>query len=140
MAGGNDTEAAAEFLYTKLAAAAGLTGLTIYDGGAPASATLPFVSFEWYPSFGITNSATGNYVLSRPHYRIKIHAKEQPFSALATYKKAAYDAVHQKTATTSHGQTLGAVVVDEFKEEEEQAGVTFRRLGIEVEITVRSNP
>ena len=65
MAGGLDQDMAAQFLYTKLTQAAGLAGLVVYEGGAPAGAVYPLITFESVPVVAPTLTADGAYGLGR---------------------------------------------------------------------------
>ena len=139
MAGGLDQDMAAQFLYTKLTQAAGLAGLTVYEGGAPAGATYPLVTFESVPFIAPTLTAEGVYVLGRARYRVKVHAKDKPFSYLRPYKAAAYASVHrQQLVSVTSGEVYAAIGQEEIREEQDVDGVVYRRAGFEVEITGRS--
>ena len=139
MAGGLDEDMAAQFLYTKLTQAAGLAGLTVYEGGAPSSAVYPLITFEAVPFVAPTLTAEGVYVLGRARYRVKVHAKDRPFSYLRTYKAAAYAALHRvQLVSVTSGEVYAAICLDEIWEEQDVDGVVYRRAGSEVEITGRS--
>lgn len=139
MAGGLDQDMAAQFLYTKLTQAAGLAGLVVYEGGAPAGAVYPLITFEAVPFVAPTLTAEGVYVLGRARYRVKVHAKDRPFSYLRTYKAAAYAALHRvQLVSVTSGEVYAAICLDEIREEQDVDGVVYRRAGFEVEITGRS--
>lgn len=139
MAGGLDQDMAAQFLYTKLSQAAGLAGIVKYEGGAPSSALYPFITFEAVPFVAPTLTAEGVYVLGRVRFRVKVHAKDKPFSYLRSYKAAIYAALHRvQDVSVTSGQVYAAICLDEIREEQDVNGVVYRRVGHEVEITGRS--
>lgn len=139
MAGGLDQDMAAQFLYTKLTQAAGLAGLTVYEGGAPSGASYPLVTFESIPFVPPTLTAEGVYVLGRSQWRVKVHAKDKPFSFLRPYKSAIHAALHRHPLdNVTSGEVYAAICGIEVREEQDVDGVVYRRAGFEVEITGRS--
>ena len=139
MAGGLDQDMAAQFLYTKLTQAAGLAGVPVFEGSAPSGVGYPLITFEAVPFVAPTLTTEGVYVLGRARFRVKVHAKDKPFSYLLPYKAAIYAALNrQQLVTTRSGEVYAAICGIEVREEQDVDGVVYRRAGCEVEITGRS--
>lgn len=141
MASGLDLGVCAQHLYTKLTAAAGLAGLTVYEGIAPddADEDAGFVTFEYLQEDRPVTSAVGAiYIMSRPRYKVVATGKDQAFSVLRGYGQHIYNALHGVSSVLASG-TITTVAVSPFQQEDpEDGGVIFRHAGWIIEAYTRS--
>lgn len=140
MAEGLDLGVSAQHLYAKLTAAAGLTGLTVYEGIAPDNAADVFVTFEYFQEDRAVTMGTGAiYFMSRPRYKVVAIGKDRPFSALRTYGQAIYGALHNTSSSLASG-TCTTIAVSPFQQEDpEEGGVIYRHAGWIIECFTRSS-
>jgi hypothetical protein len=139
MAEGLDLGVCAQHLYTKLAAASGLTGLVIYEGIAPDDAADTFVSFEYLQEDRPVTMGTGaTYIMSRPRYKVVATGEAASYATLRTYGQAIYNALHKVSSVLATG-TITTVAVSPFQQEDpEEGGVVFRHAGWIIEAYARS--
>ena len=140
MAEGLDLGVVAQHLYAKLTAAAGLTGLTVYEGIAPDTAAETFVTFEHLQEDRPVTMGTGaTYIMSRPRYKVVAIGKDRPYSALRTYGQAIYAALHNTSSSLAAG-TCTTVAGSPFQQEDpEEGGVIYRHAGWIIECYTRSS-
>ena len=139
MSSGLDLGVSAQHLYAKLTGAAGLAGLSVYEGLAPDDAADVFVSFEYLPEDRPLTLGTGaTYILSRPRYKVAAIGKDKPYSLLRGYAQAIYLALHN-TSSTLAGGTCSSIVSSPFQQEDpEEGGVIYRHAGWIIEAYTRS--
>jgi hypothetical protein len=139
MAEGLDLGVCAAHIYTKLTAAAGLTGLGVYEGIAPDDAADTFVSFEYLQEDRpVTMGVGAIYFMSRPRYKVIATGEDVSYATLRTYGQAIYNALHKVSSALATG-TITTVAVSPFQQEDpEEGGVIFRHAGWIVEAYTRS--
>ena len=139
MAEGLDLGVCAQHLYAKLTGAAGLSGLTVYEGIAPDDAADTFVSFEYLQEDRPVTMATGAiYIFSRPRYKVVATGEGVDYATLRGYGQHIYTALHKVSSVLASG-TITTVAVSPFQQEDpEEGGVIFRHAGWIVEAYARS--
>lgn len=139
MSSGGDLGVTRRHIYSKLTAAAALSGLTIVEGITDDDAPDTFVAFEYLPEDRPMTMGTGaTYLFTRPRYKVVVVGKNVPFSALDAYAVGIYTALHNISSTASDGTCSTLCVAPLQLEEPEDGGVRYRQAGWIVEAYTRS--
>jgi len=129
---GLESSAAAQFIYTKLAADSALTaivGSRIYDQEAPQNATYPYVVFSFLSGVDLP-VAGGGRLWSNMLFLVEAVGHVSSFGGNLGTAAARIDAVLQASNGSVTDGTISACVREEnFRMVEELAGEQYRRIG-----------
>lgn len=125
------TAAAANWLYTRLAASEALTVAApggIWEAPAPLDVDSPHVAIQLLDAAD-TTALGASRVLTAARFVVRIVARDVPLSGLVAAAAAIDDTIHGHTGTVTDGTILGCVRERPFQLTEHVDGSTWRHLG-----------